>query len=373
MSTHKRTFAIALLVAFLLHVLVGCGQTFPTATPSPVAAVPNPTLALPSPTPVAVATARADGLSAAEAATLSSLEQVDAYPLYTMQFQGEYQRSAVSGKSAASLESRGLLALDRAWACSLFAALGDEEGRVYGRNFDWQFSPALLLFTDPPGGYASVSMVDIAYLGFDGSRAGTVLDLSLGERRGLLEAPLWPFDGMNEHGLAVGMAAVPPGGMVPDPGMGTVGSLGIIREILDHARNVDEAVSIFQRYNVDMEGGPPLHYLVADRSGRSVLIEFYQGEMIVLPNGEPWHLATNFLRSSVGSAAGECWRYDRIEQDLSQATGRLDTGQAMDLLSQVSQDGTQWSVVYGLSSGEIQVAMGREYDTRHTFYLPLTP
>ena len=52
--------------------------------------------------------------------------------------------------------------------CSLFAALGDPENRLFGRNFDWRYSPALLLFTDRPagGGYASVSMVDIAYLGF---------------------------------------------------------------------------------------------------------------------------------------------------------------------------------------------------------------
>ena len=64
---------------------------------------------------------------------------------------------------------------------------------LYGRNFDWQYSPALLLFTDPPDGYASVSMVDIAYLGFDGKKAGTVTDLSLTERARLLFAPSWPF------------------------------------------------------------------------------------------------------------------------------------------------------------------------------------
>jgi hypothetical protein len=368
MSAHTRTLAVALLAVLLILLLAGCGQGAPTAVPSPLAAAPAATLPpSPRPAPTATAEARPDGLSAAAAATLGSLEQVDDYPLYTMQYQGGYQRPVLS------LMPAGPLAPVRAWACSLFAALGDEGGRLYGRNFDWQFSPALLLFADPPDGYASVSMVDIAYLGFDGSRAGTVLDLPLGQRRGLLEAPLWPFDGMNEHGLVVGMAAVPPGGMVPDPGKGTIGSLGIIREILDQARDVDEAVGIFQRTNVDMEGGPPLHYLVADRSGRSVLVEFYQGEMIVLPNEGPWHLVTNFLRSSVDSAAGECWRYDRIEQSLSQAAGRLDTGQAMDLLSQVAQDGTQWSVVYGLSSGEIQVAMGREYEGRHTFHLPLVP
>ncbi len=109
---------------------------------------------------------------------------------------------------------------------------------------------------------------------------------------------------MNEVGLVVGMAAVPPGNMRPDPGKETIGSLGIIREMLDHAANVDEAVAILQSYNVDMEGGPPLHYLMADRSGRAVLVEFYQGEVVLMPNEDPWHQATNFLRASAGELGG---------------------------------------------------------------------
>ena len=56
------------------------------------------------------------------------------------------------------------------WTCSLFAALGDDQEFKFGRNFDWEYSPGLLLFTNPLDGYASVSMVDIAYLGFEVSR-----------------------------------------------------------------------------------------------------------------------------------------------------------------------------------------------------------
>jgi len=52
-------------------------------------------------------------------------------------------------------------------------------------------------------------MVDIAYLGFEGSKAGALTNLPLVERRALLDAPSLPFDGMNERGLAIGMAAVP--------------------------------------------------------------------------------------------------------------------------------------------------------------------
>jgi Tol biopolymer transport system component len=302
-----------------------------------------------------------------EVATLGSLEQVDDYPLYTMHYYGDYDRSrAAMGGGRAKLTFSTLT-----WACSLFAALGDADNMLYGRNFDWRYSPALLLFTDPPDGYASVSMVDIEYL-VGADKTGTLTDLPLEDRRPLLDAPFWPFDGMNEHGLVIGMAAVPPGHVSPDPDKETIGSLGVMREVLDHARDTHEAVAILQSYNIDMGGGPPLHYLVADPSGRSVLIEFYQGETILIPNQDPWHQATNFLRSSTGeSAVGECWRYDSIGERLMEVEGRLTTLDAMDILSEVSQESTQWSIVYGLSTGDVTVAMGQEYDSQHTFHLGL--
>ncbi len=343
-------------IALTLGLLVGCRAPAVAPTPAPLTSAP---------TTVPTVEPRADGLSDEEAATLSSLEQVDDYPLYTMRYHGAYEQRASSAETT-SLP---------AWACSLFAALGDADnafGKLYGRNFDWEYSPALLLFTDPPDGYASVSMVDIAYFGFEGAKAGTVTDLPLSERQALLDAPFLPFDGMNERGLAVGMAAVPPGGMRPDPNKETIGSLGVIRKMLDHASNVNEAVAIMQSYNIDFGGGPPIHYLIADSSGRSVLVEFYQGEMVVIPNEAPWHLATNFLRASAGeSAEGNCWRYDEISQRLTEAEGRLTVQDAMDLLATVAQGSTQWSVVYGMSTGDVSVTMGRQYDTLHTFPLSL--
>ena len=341
-------------LALILGLLVGCGV--PAIAPTPVP---------PTSTPTTVPTTehRVAGLSDEEVVTLSSLKQVDDYPLYTMRYYGVYDQRLSFSEPASS----------PAWACSLFAALGDVDNMLYGRNFDWEYSPAVLLFTDPPDGYASVSMVDIAYFGFGEAKAGTLTDLPLIERRALLDAPLWPFDGMNERGLAVGMAAVPPGDMRSDPDKETIGSLGVIRKMLDHASNVDEALAILQSYNVDFAGGPPLHYLIADSSGRSLLVEFYQGEMVIMPNETPWHQATNFLRASAGeSAEGECWRYDTISQRLTEAEGQLTAQDAVDLLAQVSQEGTQWSVVYGMSTGDVNVTMGQQYDTLHTFHLTFT-
>ena len=309
-------------------------------------------------------------------ATLASLRQVDDYPLYTMHYYGRYEGAISPAEVVGRLGSTARLKHEPpeqqpAWACSLFAALGDEDNMLYGRNFDWEYSPALLLFTDPPDGYAAAAMVDIAYLGFEShARAGALIDLSLVQRRMLLDAPFLPFDGMNECGLAVGMAAVPGSAMPYDPAKETIGSLRAIREVLDHACNVDAAIAVLQSYNVDMRGGPPIHYLIADSTGRSILVEFYRSEMVVIPNQAPWHLATNFLRAAAGAdPQGECARYDRINARLTETGGQIATQDALDLLEQVSQPSTQWSIVYGTSSGNINVALGREYDDVHTLRL----
>jgi hypothetical protein len=377
MSTRLRTLCGFLAVLLLA---AGCGR--PTApAPSAVSHVEADVTAVATP-PAPTPQPGTAGLSPDEVATLDSLEQVDGYPLYTMHYYGPYAQAGLpetlagpgapsGGKASLSLpDPSAVRARAPGWACSLFAALGDPENRLFGRNFDWELSPALLLFTAPPDGYASVSMVDIAYLGFGGAMATGADKLPLGERRSLLGAPLLPFDGMNDRGLAVGMAAVPPGDMKPDPRKETIGSIQVMREMLDHAQTVDEALALLERYNVDMEGSVPIHYLIADRSGRADLVEFYQGKLAVFPNQTPWHLATNFLRAAMGdSPAGQCPRYDAISRQLQQTQGQVTAAQAVDLLARVTQPNTQWSVVYGLSTGEVQVVMGRQFGDVHRFSL----
>ena len=363
----KRWLPAALLAAAIA--LAGCAvaaDTPPDQT-APAAASPPPT---------ATETRGADrpgDLSDREIATLSSLERVDGYPLYVMRYSGSYEAAASipgDGERLSDGTAFDLRPSSRAWACSLFAALGDPEALLYGRGFDWEYSPAVLLFTDPPDGYASVSMVDVAYL-VDAADAAALSELSLDQRRPLLQAPFWPFDGMNEHGLVVGMAAVYESQVPYDPQMETTGSLTIIRQLLDHARTVDEAVALMEQVNIDMEGGPPLHYLIADRSGRAVLVEFYR-EMVVIPNDAPWHAATNHLRVTADPAGPSgCPRYDAMRQRLTEAAGRLTVQDAMDILADVSAGITQWSIVYGVTGGDVHVAMGRQYDDVLVFQLTL--
>ena len=273
---------LTLLVVLLLLCSACSGRTAtPGVTAHVDAAAASPTMPSPG--------EDLGGLSSEAVQTLRSLEKVDDYPLYVMHFAGETDIRQTDGLGPQ---------IDR-FSCSLFAALGQKGDMLYGRNFDWEYSPALLLFTDPPSGYASVSMVDLAFLGIDSGAASSLTSLPLSDRSALLRAPSMPFDGMNEYGLAIGMAAIPDEIMDDasyETDRPTIGSIGVIRQILDHARSVDEAVALFDRYNLDFAGGPPIHYLVADPSGEAALIEFYQGKLVRLPNDGPWHLATNHLR-----------------------------------------------------------------------------
>jgi hypothetical protein len=365
-----------IFILALLLILVGCGavEVSPTATSLQVEiAEPTATAeAAPTQEPAGQSTESDDvsGLTADEFASLSSLRKVDNHPLYVMNYIGSYERADAQQERQLVRAPAGdePETFSEAWACSLFAAFGDSAGMLYGRNFDWQFSPALLLFMDPPDKYASVSMVDIEYLGFTGVHSNEVDNLPLLERQSLLDAPYIPFDGMNETGLVVGMAAVSPGDMESDPSKETIGSLGVIREVLDQASNTQEAVEIMSNYNIDMGGGPPLHYLIADSSGEGALVEFFGGEVKVIPNQTAYHRATNFIRSAEGdSAEGACWRYDEIGERLEETGGQLSKTEAMDLLQSVSQANTQWSIVYGMIDHDVSIAMGRSYEDLYAF------
>ncbi len=376
-------------LAAILCLAIGCASP---ASPAPLAPTPVPARATPTRPPASTAPSSptprpstqggaVEGLSDEAAATLNSLEKVDDYPLYTMRYTGAYSRGGeASGEEHAFFQTQNIAplatplpALPPAWGCSLFAVPGQADNGLYGRNFDWLYSPAVLLFTAPPDGYASVSMVAIAYTGLEQSKAGSLADLPLQERQALLRAPLVPFDGMNEYGLAVGLAAVPLGKTPPqDPNKETINSLRAIREVLDHTRTADEAVALLQSYNIDMMGGPPVHYLIADAAGRSALVEFDAGKMVIIANKNAWHLATNHLYAA-GDETGHsgCWRYDKMYGRLAETGGQLATQDALDLLAGVSLEDTQWSAVYGMKTGDVNVAMGRKYTAVHTFHLPL--
>lgn len=310
--------------------------------------------------------------SADQLRTLRSLEKLSDHPLYVMHYYGSHHDVTYSAIPAADR------AEVPAWTCTLFAAMGDPETPVYGRNFDWPRHPALLLIAEPPDAYASISMVDLSFI-VPEEIADRLHRLPLQELDMLLDTPLWVFDGMNERGLAIGMAAVADTTMPHDEGLETVGSLQIMRRVLDTAATVDEAIDIFDGVNIDMSGGPCIHYLVADATGDSALIEFWEGSSHVLRPEEAWACATNYRLCRVEAAArpGVCWRYDAVHERLSSTGGVQDLASAMDLLRAAHlgtpddpEAGTQWSIVYDMKHGSVKLAMGHHYDEIFEFRFP---
>ncbi len=298
--------------------------------------------------------------------SLSTLEQVDDYPLYVMHNYAPESLLTQTGSPALAARTG-----QPGWGCALFVALADPSSRVFGRNFDWDFSPALLLFNHPEDGYESVAMVDIEYLGYPDESSRRLTDQPLHELVGLLDAPRIPFDGMNEAGLVIAMAAVPATQVPSDPSKDTVDSLGIIRVALDTAATVPEAVAVFGSLNVDFAGQTPLHYLLADATGDAAVLEYQEGEIQVLRSNTGWLHATNFLLSDVDSAAGRCERYDKLDVGLEAAAGELDLDGALELLESVAQSHTQWSIAYGMTTGDVRVTMGQSYGRAHDFKLEM--
>jgi uncharacterized protein (DUF885 family) len=330
--------------------------------------------------------------------SLKSISKIDEFPLFEMHYYGDYEftnylqirerevfrsstlevhnkiplpavnlssRLFIQAENAPVLESN---AMGNRWACTCFSTLNEDGEMVFGRNFDWYPHPALILFTDPPDGYASVSMVDIFYLGISGK------EITGEERPALLDAPFIPFDGMNDQGLAVGMMAVPHAEGGDDLHKVTISDLAAIRLMLDYARNVSEAIALLQDYNIDFGQGPPLHFQISDASGDSVVVEFLDGQTYVIRRSHPWQVSTNFLLSEekpIGSDSS-CWRYNKAFMALQKADGKLSVNDAMRLLESVSQSGpypTIWSVIYNMTDREIHLIVGRKYSSIHEFRL----
>ena len=144
----------------LILVLLGCAPVDSSFPQTVISAEVSPGLPTPEIITGVEETPEIAGLTPSEITSLDSLTKVDDYPFYTMRYTANY-RTSTGNRQLVNMEYAAKQSAE--WACSLFAAFGDMQNALYGRNFDWENSPALLLFTDSPDGFSSVSMVDLAF------------------------------------------------------------------------------------------------------------------------------------------------------------------------------------------------------------------
>jgi choloylglycine hydrolase len=288
--------------------------------------------------------------------------QIDDYPLFTLNYTSDYKFDEYLQTGQIPLytlnKSKG-----KNFSCTCFSAFGGEY-RLFGRNYDWsESSTYFILFTNPPNGYSSVSTVDLSFFNYNHDEPPSFSD----NQSTLRILPYYPFDGMNEMGVAIGMNALDEAQSPNDPSKVTIGELQLIRLVLDYSSSTQEAISLIQQYNIRMED-PPIHYLIADSSGHSAIIEFVNGEMKMINNSNPWQVTTNFVITGLTNPQNApCWRYRYAYEKLSSNNGILSESEAVNLLQEVSLSITRWSTVFNLKSGQLQIAMGRDYENLHQF------
>ncbi len=250
--------------------------------------------------------------------------------------------------------------------------LQSEEGEPYfGRNYDGEECQAILVHTRPEKGYESISTCCLDYLGF--GEDYHPLD-SWMDRMQTLAAIYVPLDGINEKGLVVADLLAGDGEEThQETGKVALTTTTAIRLLLDRAADVEEALALLEEYDMHSSIHWSHHLSIADQSGRSVVVEYVEGERLVTPA----QVVTNHYLSAcekqgLGSEESHL-RYDTLlswEGDL----GPEGVRERLEAVAQknVSQGGyekTMWSLVYAPRQIWADFYFNEIYD--HSYHLTL--
>jgi len=130
--------------------------------------------------------------------------------------------------------------------------------------------------------------------------------------------------GINSHGLFVGVNSVDETNWKPDPGKpdwetweGWLGT-GVPDGILAKCKTVDEALKIFEKYN--LLTFRKVKYLLADADGVSAVLEWSKKGLSVLRKRRDaaFQVSTNFVSSDLKPEEYSCYRYKIARDILSQ-------------------------------------------------------
>lgn len=221
----------------------------------------------------------------------------------------------------------------------------------------------------PPTGYASISTVNMDFIQ---TSAGFLLDL-LPDNIKTIAALYAPLDGMNEKGLCVAVNMISDNTKIEqNSNKPDITTTTAIRLLLDKAANVEEAIALLQQYDMHASMGMMVHFAISDVSGKSVVVEYINNEMLVTETP----VLTNFYVSEakkygIGSAQSH-ERYDILTKVLFD-NDNITTEQMKNALDSVSKDNfneyeaTEWSIIFNQTSGEVTYYHRENYQNGYTF------
>lgn len=301
--------------------------------------------------------------------------------LYSMEYEGDYGFDDFLAQGGASSDSEvanylvkflshGFYEMEAEissgdFGCSTIRTADEQGTTFFGRNYDWEECRAIIVHTVPDNGYASVSTCALDFLGF-GEKY--VPDGSMMERMQTLAAIYVPLDGMNEKGLVVAdLMAGDKEETHQQTNKPDLTTTTAIRLLLDQAANVDEAVALLGRYDMNSSIGSAHHLSIADASGRSVVVEYVNGEMYVTETKIVTnHYLTDCEKKGVGSEQSHI-RFDT----LAAYSGPAGATDVRDMLESVAQknypqtegsyEKTMWSLVYCPEAGCAEFYFAENY------------
>lgn len=318
-----------------------------------------------------------------EIGTLTALKQ-ERGNFYTLDYKADYglkefmqQGATTDGQLAQFIVGKLLKGLPVTLdipelGCSTFNAATPEGDCIFGRNFDNFDADFALVHTKPADGYESLSMVNLSFVGFNGSSLmGKVLALA---------APYIPLDGINEKGLSIGVLQVYTDETDQDTGKVDVTTTAAIRILLDTCATVEEAIDTLAQYDMHSSAGAPYHFQIADATGDSATVEYIDNEMVVDRSPLGTQCSTNFIQSP-GRYYLEGYgqeRFETMRKALEENANTLTEEQGMALLQSVHQENvpvgdvivnTQWSCLYNNTDCTLDLCVDLDYDTVYRFNL----
>jgi len=306
--------------------------------------------------------------------TLESLKKLNDTPVYEMTWYGDFGFSKYIKTGSPPYEPQGTYSFEE---CSGLTAANAKGEIIFGRNQDGSgnYLVPLILHTDSPDGYASVTMSFAWKLDefWENPTPENTADL--------LITPYRSRDGINEYGLTVSSAADSGASHVYDPSKITLYHPEMTRLVLEYAKNVEEAVQLFHKYNNWTSWG--IHHLFSDVYGNTIILEYDNNMIVLSPKVEPWVVMTNFpIRNQPrGSLLDRCWRYETAYLALQACNGIVTMGDAMEIMRSISilipatdthpEYRTNWSAVYNQTRGEMAVCGRANYEVVHRRLCPM--
>ena len=307
-----------------------------------------------------------------------SIEKISNCPFYSMNYYVDDCFDEYLLRGAQSLEDycvfiETALILNREnptghnnFGCGAFVAQNANSDILFGRNMDCECAIPMLLRLNDNSSYRFLSLVNMAFLDWDES----TYDLLEIDSKLTLATAYSPSDGINEYGFAVAILTDVDATYPKQNDKITLFDMTLPRLLLSKAKSVEEAIHYTEKYNFFYDVAP-LHYMVADASGHSAVIEFVDGRMVVTKTDKKYLVVTNFTLYGNPTKTGFGKdRYENIQNTLKKQGGIISEEDALELLkSNVIPGDEQWSAVYNLTKKTLSVTFSGDYENVHRFKL----